>query len=315
MEVIDKGRSRTFEYGPKSDQYGGLGSPMVEKYPDYRDNSSNAGALFAISPPAGMSPEKFIDRALALGNNMDGMLKSEYVPYVPGLVADCDSAALALFQDLGGSALQFEQMTMSVKAGTALDHAFTDAGGLSFGPTEVALAVQLWNTLPFPAVVGIPHPDVGTISMKQLNVNSHELTPSPSPGTPPPTGDQLSVAGQSVRAERTAGGDSRETPGGQDSGTRETTARHQATGVAPAANALESRAASDSTSYAPLKTTEMTSAQIGLYVDIRKEAREVFAGVLGKTAPTVSVERNGITSDQERFSNSIGQIVGLDDAS
>ena len=121
-----------------------------------------------------------------------GVLKSEYIPYVPGLVADCDSAALALFQDLGGSTLQFEQMTMSVTAGTALDHAFTDAGGLSFGPTEVALAVQLWHTLPFPSVVGIPHPDAGTIGMKQLNVNSHDLAPAPSSGAAPPTGDQHS---------------------------------------------------------------------------------------------------------------------------
>jgi hypothetical protein len=56
----------------------------------------------------------------------------------------------------------------------------------------------------------------------------------------------------------------------------------------------------------------MTSEQIALYVDMRKDARAVFAEVLGKRAPTVSVERNGTTSDQEHFS-STGQIVGLED--
>jgi hypothetical protein len=126
---------------------------MVEKSPDYGDNHSNAGALFQISPPAGMSAEKFIDRALALGNNMDSVLKSENLPHVPGLVADCDSEALALFQDLGGSAFQFEQMTLSVRTGTALDRAFTDAGGVSIGLAAGPLAVQVWNTLPFPSKV------------------------------------------------------------------------------------------------------------------------------------------------------------------
>ena len=101
---------------------------------------------------------------------------------------------------------------------------------------------------------------------------------------------------------------------GQDSGARETTARRQSTGVPPAATATESRDVSQAMSYAPLKTTEMTSEQLALYVDIRKDARAVFAEALGTaSAPTVSVERNGITSDQERFSNSAGRIVGLED--
>ena len=103
----------------------------------------------------------------------------------------------------------------------------------------------------------------------------------------------------SVHAERTAGGLSRETPDGQDSSTRETTARRQCTGVAPAANATDSRAALEPTSYAPLKATEMTSGQIGLYVDIRKDALAVFAEALGTaSAPAVSVESNGITWDR-----------------
>jgi hypothetical protein len=98
---------------------------------------------------------------------------------------------------------------------------------------------------------------------------------------------------------------------GEASGTRDTTARHQSTGVPPAAKATESRATLEPTSYTPLKTTEMNSEQLALYVDIRKEAREVFAEALSKGAPTVNVERNGLASDQERFSNSTGQIVGL----
>jgi hypothetical protein len=72
--------------------------------------------------------------------------------------------------------------------------------------------------------------------------------------------------------------------------------------------------ATDRTAYAPLKTTDMTSEQLAIYVDIRKEARAVFAEALGTaSAPTVSVERNGISSDEERFSNSAGRIVGLED--
>jgi hypothetical protein len=94
-----------------------------------------------------------------------------------------------------------------------------------------------------------------------------------------------------------------------------TNAAHAHTDAAASAqhmNGIRGNSTTDRTAYAPLKTTEMTSEQIALYVDMRKDARAVFAEVLGKRAPTVSVERNGTTSDQEHFS-STGQIVGLED--
>lgn len=97
---------------------------------------------------------------------------------------------------------------------------------------------------------------------------------------------------------------------GHACGTRETTARHQATGVPPV---VESGTAGKPLSDVPLKTTEMTGEQIRLYVDLRKDARAIFAEALGDRKPTVSVERNGITSDRERFAHSTGRIVGLED--
>ena len=190
IEVVQDGKPTTFEYGPEGNAIGGIGSKTIEMNQTYGDSDRNAGALFALSPPPGMSTGDFTARALRVGEGMNELLRDSYVPYIPAVAADCDTASLAMLQTLGGSVAQFESMTLTAKNGNAGSAGFTDLGGASIALSPEALAVTAGMSLALQTEVGadphVPIPGLGTIGVRQLDRGERErwgepLTPHPNP--------------------------------------------------------------------------------------------------------------------------------------